>query len=53
MATLSKDLIARRLVPSAVIAASRVTLPARLAAGVRRRSGRRGLIELFFAFDDP
>lgn len=53
MATLSKDLIARRLVPSAVIAASRVTLPARLAAGVRRRSGRRGQVELFFAFDDP
>ena len=47
------DLLARRVVPSAVIALSRVTWPARAGAGLRRRLGRRGRVELFFAFDDP
>ena len=47
-------LLARRLVPSAVIAASRITLPARLAAaGLRRQRPARRSVELFFAFDDP
>ncbi len=49
----ASELLRRRLVPSAVIAASRVTLPARLAAAGRRRAGRRGSLEVFFAFDDP
>ena len=47
------ELLRRRLVPSATIATSRVTLPARLAAAGRRRAGRRGRLEMFFAFDDP
>ncbi len=47
------DLLARRVAPSAVIALSRVTWPARLGAATRRRLGRRGRVELFFAFDDP
>jgi len=47
------DLLARRVAPSAVIALSRVTWPARLGAAARRRLGRRGRVELFFAFDDP
>ena len=47
------ELLRRRLVPSAVIAASRITLPARLEAAGLRRSGRRASVELFFAFDDP
>jgi 2-hydroxychromene-2-carboxylate isomerase len=47
------ELIARRVVPSAVVALSRVTGPARLAAAARRRSGRSGEVELYFAFDDP
>ena len=47
------ELLARRVAPSAVIALSRVTWPARAGAGARRRLGRRGRVELFFAFDDP
>lgn len=47
------ELIARRVAPSTVVALSRVTGPARLAAAVRRRSGRSGELELYFAFDDP
>jgi len=27
--------------------------PSRFGAGVRRATGRRGRVELFFAFDDP
>jgi len=42
----------RRLLPGLIIALSRVTWPARVAAAVRRRTGRRGTVELFFAFDD-
>ena len=47
------ELLSRRLVPSAMIAASRVTLPARIAAAGRRRAGHRASLEFFFAFDDP
>ena len=36
MASPAGELLARRIVPSAMIAASRVTLPARLAAAARR-----------------
>lgn len=45
-------MLKRRLLPGLVIALSRVTWPARLGAAVRRRTGRRGAVELFFAFDD-
>ena len=48
-----RDLVARRLVPRAVVLASRVDRPARVAAAVRRARGGRGRVELFFAFDDP
>lgn len=41
------------MVPSAVIALSRVTAPARLAAAAQRRAGRSAEVELYFAFDDP
>ncbi len=47
------DRFARRVVPSLVLAAARVTWPARTAAALRRRLRRRGRVELFFAFDDP
>jgi 2-hydroxychromene-2-carboxylate isomerase len=47
------DALARRTLPRALVAASQVTLPARLVAGARRRRGERGRVELFFAFDDP
>lgn len=47
------DRLARRVAPRILAAAANVTLPARLAAGVRRRAGGRGRVELFFAFDDP
>jgi 2-hydroxychromene-2-carboxylate isomerase len=36
-----------------VVALSQITWPARLAAASRRITGRRGRVELFFAFDDP
>jgi 2-hydroxychromene-2-carboxylate isomerase len=47
------DRLARRTLPRAVVASSRLTLPARLRARARRRRGRRERLELFFAFDDP
>jgi 2-hydroxychromene-2-carboxylate isomerase len=47
------DRLVRRTLPRAVVAGSRVTLPARLGAQARRRSGGRERVELFFAFDDP
>ncbi len=49
----AKDALSRRVLPSAVIALSRVSWPARLGADARRALGRRGRVELFFAFDDP
>jgi 2-hydroxychromene-2-carboxylate isomerase len=36
-----------------VVAASQITLPARIAARARRSAGGHGRVELFFAFDDP
>ena len=48
-----RDLLQRRVGPGIVVRVSRVTWPARLAAELRRRSGRGGVLELFFAFDDP
>jgi 2-hydroxychromene-2-carboxylate isomerase len=47
------ELLSRRLLPRAVVAASKVSWPARLGAAERRRFGQRGRVELFFAFDDP
>ncbi len=49
----ASDALARRIVPSAVIALSRISWPSRLGAASRRALGRRGRVELFFAFDDP
>jgi 2-hydroxychromene-2-carboxylate isomerase len=36
-----------------VVELSRIDRPARIGAGVRRALGRRGRVELYFAFDDP
>jgi 2-hydroxychromene-2-carboxylate isomerase len=47
------DRLARRALPRAVVLQSRVDWPARSAAAARRRLGRGGRVELFFAFDDP
>lgn len=47
------DLLTRRVLPSTVIVLSRLDLPARAGATARRALGRRGRVELFFAFDDP
>jgi len=47
------ELIARRVGPRTVVALSRVTGPARLAAAAQRRAGRSAALELYFAFDDP
>jgi 2-hydroxychromene-2-carboxylate isomerase len=45
--------VSRRVLPRAVVAESRVDVLARLNAASRRRLGRSGRVELFFAFDDP
>lgn len=47
------DLLQRRVLPGLVVGFSRITWPARTGAAARRRLGRRGRLELFFAFDDP
>jgi len=49
----ARALLARRVVPSAIISASRIDRPARARAALRRRLGRPGRVELYFAFDDP
>jgi 2-hydroxychromene-2-carboxylate isomerase len=49
----SRDLLQRRILPGLVVSVSRVSWPARLGAALRRRRGRHGEVELFFAFDDP
>jgi 2-hydroxychromene-2-carboxylate isomerase len=49
----ARDLLERRVLPGLVVSLSRITLPARVGAATRRRLGRRGRLELFFAFDDP
>jgi hypothetical protein len=46
------DRLTRRTLPSAVIALSELDGAARLGAKARRRTGRRGQVELYFAFDD-
>jgi 2-hydroxychromene-2-carboxylate isomerase len=47
------DVVTRRLLPRAVVAQSRVDGLARLGAAARQRLGRRGRVDLYFAFDDP
>lgn len=49
----SVDHVTRRVMPSLVVRLSRNDRPAEIACEVRRRFGRRGRVELFFAFDDP
>ena len=46
------EILTRRVLPRAVVALSQISWPSRLGAAVRRRLGRRGRLELFFAFDD-
>jgi 2-hydroxychromene-2-carboxylate isomerase len=53
MPTSPADVLTRRVVPRAVVALSQVSWPSRLGAATRRHLGRRGRVELFFAFDDP
>jgi 2-hydroxychromene-2-carboxylate isomerase len=45
--------LTRRTLPRALALSSQVTLPARVGAASRRRAGRVGRLELYFAFDDP
>lgn len=47
------EVLTRRVLPRAVVALSQVSWPSRLGAAARRRLGRQGCVELFFAFDDP
>jgi len=49
----AKDVLARRVVPSAVVALSQIRWPSRLGAATRRALGRRGRLELFFAPPAP
>jgi 2-hydroxychromene-2-carboxylate isomerase len=48
-----RELLTRRVLPRAVVALSQVSWPSRMGAAARRLVGRRGRVELFFAFDDP
>jgi|SRR5689334_20125116 len=47
------EIITRRLLPRVVVAESRVDVVSRVGAATRRRLGRHGTVELYFAFDDP
>jgi 2-hydroxychromene-2-carboxylate isomerase len=46
-------LLRRRVLPSTIIALSQVDAPARVAAALRRATGRPARVELYLAFDDP
>jgi 2-hydroxychromene-2-carboxylate isomerase len=46
-------LLTRRIAPSGVVSLSQITWPARVAAVLRRATGRCARVELYFAFDDP
>jgi len=48
-----RDRLERRLAPRLVTSLARVTWPARISARRRRAKGGEGVLELFFAFDDP
>ena len=41
------------MAPRLVVELSRLDQPARIGARLRRSLGRRGRVELYFAFDDP
>lgn len=43
----------KQWVPRLILAVSTFTLPFRLAAAARRAAGRRGRLELFYAYDEP
>jgi len=47
------DTLKRRVAPRLVVELSRLDGPAQFGAELRRRLGRRGRVELYFAFDDP
>lgn len=51
--TAPHELLRRRVVPSTVIALSQLDLVAPRTAALARARGRRGVVELFLAFDDP
>ncbi len=53
MAASPKDLLVRRVGPTLVVTLSQLDGAAQAGAALRRRLGRRGRVELFFAFDDP
>jgi 2-hydroxychromene-2-carboxylate isomerase len=48
-----REVLTRRVGPRAVVALSRMDGPALVGAMARRRLGRRGRVEVYFAFDDP
>jgi 2-hydroxychromene-2-carboxylate isomerase len=48
-----RDVLTRRVGPRVVVAVSRMDTPAQVGAVLRRRLGRRGRVEVYFAFDDP
>lgn len=48
-----RDQLRRKLIPSTVIAASKLSSPRQIAARLRAACGGRIRVELYFAFDDP
>jgi 2-hydroxychromene-2-carboxylate isomerase len=48
-----RDALTRRILPRVVVGLSQVDWPSRAGSAIRRRLGRPGCVELFFAFDDP
>ena len=48
-----REKLEKEWVPRLILAVATFTLPFRLAAAARRATGRRGRIELFFAYDEP
>lgn len=48
-----RDRVARRVLPRTIVALSQVRWPSSTGAAARRALGRRGRVELYFAFDDP
>jgi 2-hydroxychromene-2-carboxylate isomerase len=48
-----RDRLQRRVIPRLIVQLSTIRAPARLAAAARRLRERRGIVQLFVAFDDP
>jgi len=48
-----REKLEKQVVPGLIMAISTFTLPARIVAAVRRAAGRRGTVELFYAYDEP